>query len=392
MHYTISICYNATMNKKELLIIVYTITILLSVMYATQPIQPLLAQEFDISIVKASSFTAVIMFFLAIAPIIYGYILERVNAKKVLMIASSILFVTNIFLSMSVNYEMFLFARVVEAIVIPAILTACMSVLASDKKNIKLNMSIYVASTVFGGLMGRLMAGIIAQEFGWRAVFIALSLALLVGLYFIKRFNFNVETNMVKAKPMDVFYLLHDKRFLLIYGLMFTVFFVFAGVLNILPFRIKELFPDSTESQIGLLYIGYGMGILVSLSIFKIIKFFKGEIKTILAGIVVFGISTIFFVSLNPYILFITVFILCLGMFTVHTVSTRLANSLKESQKALTSGMYLSFYYIGGTVGSIIPPILYAQFGWNFTILMFVVSTMIIFGVVFLNRNLFKGH
>jgi YNFM family putative membrane transporter len=361
-------------------------------MYATQPIQPLLALEFDISIVKASSFTAVVMFFLAIAPIIYGYILERIDAKRVLMSASLILFVTNIFLSLSVNYEMFLFARVIEAIVIPAILTACMSILASDKENIKLNMSIYVASTVFGGLMGRLMAGIIANEFGWRAVFLALSLALLFGLYFIKRFRFNVETNMVKAKPMDVLYILHDKRFVLIYLLMFCMFFVFAGVLNILPFRIKELFPDSSESQIGLLYIGYGMGIVVSLTIHKIIKFFKGEVKTILAGILVFALSNIFFVSLKLYTLFITVFILCIGMFIVHTVSTRLANSLKESQKALTSGMYLSFYYIGGTVGSIVPPIIYAQYGWNFTILVFVIVNILIFGVVFLNKELFKGH
>ena len=38
-------------------------------MYATQPLQPLLANEFDISIVKASQFTAVIMLFLAISPI-----------------------------------------------------------------------------------------------------------------------------------------------------------------------------------------------------------------------------------------------------------------------------------------------------------------------------------
>lgn len=54
------------MKKKDLAIIVYCIIVILSVMYATQPIQPLLAKEFDISITKASQFTAVIMFFLAV--------------------------------------------------------------------------------------------------------------------------------------------------------------------------------------------------------------------------------------------------------------------------------------------------------------------------------------
>jgi YNFM family putative membrane transporter len=51
-------------------------------MYATQPLQPLLANEFNISVIKASQFTAIIMLFLGIAPLIYGYILESFSAKK----------------------------------------------------------------------------------------------------------------------------------------------------------------------------------------------------------------------------------------------------------------------------------------------------------------------
>ena len=70
------------MKKKDLFIVIYCIIIILSVMYATQPIQPLLAKQFNVSIIKASQFTAVIMLFLAISPIIYGYILEKINVKK----------------------------------------------------------------------------------------------------------------------------------------------------------------------------------------------------------------------------------------------------------------------------------------------------------------------
>ena len=84
------------MKKRDLFIIIYCIIVVLSVMYATQPIQPLLAREFEISITKASQFTAVIMLFLAISPIIYGYILEKANVKKMLIYSSIILFVTNI--------------------------------------------------------------------------------------------------------------------------------------------------------------------------------------------------------------------------------------------------------------------------------------------------------
>ena len=186
------------MKKRDLFIIVYCIIIVLSVMYATQPLQPLLAKEFNISITKASQFTAIIMLFLAISPIIYGYILEKVNAKKMLINSSIILFITNIFLGLSTTYELFLLFRTIEALVVPAILTSLMSILANiDKENIKFNMSIYVASTVFGGLVGRIFSGFIATNFSYQFVFYSLSLAILVSIYFISKLSYEGEAKLL---------------------------------------------------------------------------------------------------------------------------------------------------------------------------------------------------
>ena len=361
-------------------------------MYATQPLQPLLAKEFNISMTKASSFTAVIMLFLAISPIIYGYLLESVKTKTVLKIALMVLLLTNLCLSLSNSYEMFLTIRTIEAIIIPAILTGAMTILAKDKENTKLNMSIYVAATVFGGMIGRVFSGFIAEEFGWRVVFASLSLALLFAYFLISKIEFKGDAELVKPKLHDISNILKDRRYSVIYTLMFIVFFVFAGLLNILPFRIKELLPDTSETKIGLLYLGYGMGIIISLSIHKIIKFFKKEIPTIFAGLAIFILATLLFLNKDGTILFLSVFIFCIGMFTIHTVSTRLANSLKTSQRGLTSGMYLSFYYIGGAVGSIFPSIVYDKFGWDATLFMFVSLLLVISLFILLTRGLFKAY
>ena len=378
------------MKKKDLFIVIYCIIIILSVMYATQPIQPLLAKQFNISIIKASQFTAVIMLFLAISPIIYGYILEKINVKKMLINSSIILFITNIFLGLATSYELFLFFRVIEALVVPAILTSLMSILANiDKENIKFNMSIYVASTVFGGLVGRIFSGFIATNLSYEFVFYSLSLAILVSIYFISKLSYEGEATISKPKITDVMEILKDKRFLIIYFLMFCVFFVFSGVLNILPFRVKEISSNVSEFQISLLYLGYGMGILISLNSSKIVKFFKNELNTILFGLIFFLFITIFLIQENIIFIFLLIFLFCVGMFTVHTVSTGLANSMKESQKSLTSGMYLSFYYLGGALGSFLPSIIYEKFGWNVVIYMFCIILLITFILVISKRKLF---
>jgi YNFM family putative membrane transporter len=378
------------MKKKDLFIVIYCIIIILSVMYATQPIQPLLAKQFNISIIKASQFTAVIMLFLAISPIIYGYILEKINVKKMLINSSIILFITNIFLGLSTSFKLFLFFRTIEALVVPAILTSLMSILANiDKENIKFNMSIYVASTVFGGLVGRIFSGFIATNLSYEFVFYSLSLAILVSIYFISKLSYEGEATISKPKITDVLEILKDKRFLIIYFLMFCVFFVFSGVLNILPFRVKEISSNVSEFQISLLYLGYGMGILISLNSSKIIKFFKNELNTILFGLIFFLFITIFLIQENIIFIFLLIFLFCVGMFTVHTVSTGLANSMKESQKSLTSGMYLSFYYLGGALGSFLPSIIYEKFGWDVVIYMFCIILLITFILVISKRKLF---
>jgi len=364
--------------------------IVLSVMYATQPLQPLLANEFNITMTQSSLFTAVIMFWLGIAPIVYGYILESMSSKKMLIVASTILFFTNLILGFSTSFEMFLLARCVEGLVVPAILTSSMTILANiDKENIQFNMSVYVASTVFGGLVGRVMSGFIATEFGWRTVFFSLSFALLIAIFFIKNLNLDINAKLTKASLKDVKNILKDKRFVIIYFLMFSVFFVFAGLLNLMPFRMKELFGEVSESTIGLLYLGYGMGVIVALLSRKIVKFFGNEIKTMLIGGAFFTLMTSFFISKSLVVIFTMMFLICVGMFTVHSIATGLANSMKESQKGLTSGMYLTFYYIGGAIGSFVPSIVYGNYGWNSVIIMFVFILVFVFSVLFFNRKVF---
>ena len=374
----------------NLAIVIYCIIIVLSVMYATQPLQPLLAKEFNVSIIKASQFTAVIMLFLAISPIFYGYILEKVCAKKMLTVASFILLITNIFLGLSSSYEMFMFFRVCEALVIPAILTALMSILANiDKENIKFNMSIYVASTVFGGLVGRIFSGFIATNFSYQLAFYSLSAALFISILLIQKLDYEGDTQVVKPKLNDILHILKDKRFLLVYFIMFCMFFVFSGVLNVLPFRVKEISDSFSEFQISLLYLGYGMGIIVSLGSKKIITFFKNEINTILVAICFFLFITIFLGNQNIIYLFVLLFLFCFGMFTAHTVSTGLANSMKGSQKSLTSGMYLTFYYLGGATGSFVPSVIYKHFGWDIMLYSFVFILSLVVILTFKNRRLF---
>jgi len=370
----------------NLIIIIYNTLLMTSVLYAMQPIQPLLANELNISIAKASFLTTITLIPLAIAPIIYGYILEKSNAKEILQKALFILLISQIGITLSSTFEAIIFFRLTSALAIPAVLTSSMSILAKlDSSKIKLNMSIYVASTVAGGLFGRIFSGAISSSFGYKGLFMILAISILIGIVLVSKIEIDTKLQMPKVKLNDILNLLKDKRLFTLYLSVFTLFLSFASILNFLPFRAIELSSEIDEAFIGFLYIGYAVGILSSLISGKISKLFGGDRNTILFGFSLFALSILAFILDSLIAIFISMFFLCFAMFMTHSILSGYANSLIEDKKALTSGLYLASYYLGGAIGSSLP--IYELFGWS-NLIIFLVSTLFLMILFIFNSKL----
>jgi len=135
--------------------------------------------------------------------------------------------------------------------------------------------------------------------------------------------------------------------------------------MNFLLFELKKINPAFGETGIGLLYLGYSMGIVVSLNTRRIIKRFGNESDAIGAGILVFGVGILFFLIENYIVMFITMFVFCAGLFTAHSLLSGFVNKLARQNKAIANGLYISFYYTGGTLGSVLPGAIFQRFGWQ---------------------------
>ena len=83
-----------------------------------------------------------------------------------------------------------------------------------SQENIKFNMSIYVAGTVFGGLVGRIFSGFIATTFSYEYVFYSLSVAILISILLIRKLDFNGDANIIKPRISDVINILNKRYYL----------------------------------------------------------------------------------------------------------------------------------------------------------------------------------
>jgi YNFM family putative membrane transporter len=113
------------------------------------------------------------------------------------------------------------------------------------------------------------------------------------------------------------------------------------------------------------MYFGYVMGILVSLNVRRIISLFGSETKVALCGLFLYIVGICGFMIPDHRAMFFAMFVFCTGMFMAHSLLSGYVNTLAKNKKGIANGVYISFYYLGGTIGSFAPGILYEHFGWN---------------------------
>ncbi|NJO07239.1 MAG: MFS transporter [Chloroflexaceae bacterium] len=256
--------------------------------------------------------------------------------------------------------------RFVQGLLLPAAFTSVMTFISGTAHSTRLrrSMSIYVAATIVGGYLGRLLAGLGASLFDWRLFFVVLAAALLVCLALLGRLYVPTRLETPRPRPGDAVAILRDPTYLSTYVSIFCLFLVFAGLLNFLPFRLHVLMPGLSSSITGLIYTGYLLGVATSLGSGRIAALVGNEQRTMIIGFGGYMLALLSTLVPNVGVLFGGLFLFCGSMFLVHSLATGSVNQRAAQHRGIVNGLYVTFYYSGGVTGSYLPGFVYEHVGW----------------------------
>jgi YNFM family putative membrane transporter len=347
-------------------VIILTTVLTLSALYAPQPLLPVIMQQFGVSRQAAAFLTTVTFVPLSVAPLFYGYLLESLSPRRMLRVAVLLLAASEILFFLGRSFSVLVAVRLLQGLLVPAILTALMTYVSAvtARAEVPRAMAVYIASTILGGFLGRAFSGLIATLWGWRYSFLVLAASLLVSFVLLGTLRAETRLSLVRPRPRLILEVLRQRVYLRVYLVVFCLFLVFAAVMNFLPFRLTELSAQADELRIGLMYSGYVMGIVTSLSAVRIGRWVGGECRAMLVGLGVYILALIGLGAGRPAVLFAVMFLFCAAMFLVHATASGFVNALAGPNKGMVNGLYVAFYYAGGAVGSFLPGIAYRQWGW----------------------------
>ena len=340
--------------------------------YITQPVLPILQDEFSVGLVMVSFSISGVILGIALSNLPFGMLVDKYDIQPIILVGGIMVAAAGLVCALTENFWVLIAARFVQGLFIPALTTCLAAYLAKTipLSSLSVVMGSYVSATVLGGLGGRLLGGWIHPPLHWRYAFVTASVFILIATFMaVKWLPKPAKSLSVNKTPVSFIALLKRKELFLIFMCAMGSFSVFSSVFNYLPFRLEgDPFNFSTES-ITLVFLVYITGIFMGPNAGRLSNRF-GSGNTLLLGSFILGASLLVILMQSVIAIVIGLIGVCMGFFMIHAAAVGALNKKLTSGHGRANALYVLFYYIGGGLGITGAGFAYKQGGWNVMILL----------------------
>ncbi len=229
-------------------------------------------------------------------------------------------------------------------------------------------MSIYVAGTVFGGFAGRVSGGLLAERFGWRFMFLVLAIGGAAGAIVTSRLlrpgtrKGKSDKRVSVLAPMIAN--LRNPRLLATFGIGFCMLFTLVSAFSYVTFYLAGAPFQLSTSALSYFFSVYLFGLFATLAVGTVLARvglrhgMLGAITLCLAGVIITLIHSLLAVGVG-------LSIASAGVFIAQTCANSfLRDAAPGGSRVSAAGLYICSYYIGGTVGGVLPGVIWKAAGW----------------------------
>jgi YNFM family putative membrane transporter len=333
-------------------------------LYCTQPMLPMLAHVFRASEARVSLTISASTLGVAISAALLAVFAERVDRKRTIVISMLALGCCTTLTAAATNLAVLAAARFLQGLITIAYITE-----EWPAHLIPRVMSIYVAGTVFGGFLGRVSGGMLAQHFGWRSPFFALGLLGLVGAFLTHRLLPPAQTRIATQAPSSLLAPvrtnLRNPRLLATFGIGFCMLFTLVSIFSYITFHLAAAPFLLSSSQLSWLFSVYLLGLVATLAAGTVLAR-VGLRHGLLAAISLSFVGTIITVFPSLLMVGIGLALVGSGVFIAQTCANSfLRDAAPPGTRVSAAGIYICSYYIGGTVGGLLPGLVWRYAGWT---------------------------
>jgi len=322
----------------------------------------------------------------ALAAPVMGQIADRAGRKRVIVACAAVLGIATLLTATATNLGALLFWRFVQGVATPGVFSVTTAYVHDQWPAAKAASAIsaYVSGTVVGGFFGRVISGFAAEHFGWQSAFIALgciSLAIAAYLAFSLRADHGAAPAPMGRAMAEH---LRNPQLVAAYTVGSCVLFTQTAMFTYVAFHLAAPPYSLSASLLGSIFVVYLIGAAVTPIAGRRIDRSsgrEGHKKMMVFAAFLGAAGALVTLVPNVWAVVAGLAACCSGVFISQAAATSFVGVAAKYNRALALGLYVSFYYAGGSLGGTAPGWLWQAFGWPGCVALVVAVQMVIAGV-----------
>jgi len=356
-------------------------------LYAPQALLPDLSREFGVGPTEISSMITASTLAIALTAPFTGAIADVLGRKRLITAAMFAVAVPTVMVALSRDVQAIVVWRFIQGLMLPPIFTVALAYVGDEWRPAQVAgvAGIYVAGSSIGGFCGRLIPGVLSEVIGWRPAFLVLAAILLIGAIVVattlpRERRFRRSEGFV-ASGRQMLRHIRNPQLIAIYAVGFGVLFNFIAVFTYVSFHLAAPPYDFTPAKLGLLFITYLVGILCApMTGWAVTRFGRRGFILVLMAIWAVGLALLL---AAPVSLIVLGLVLCAGCgMLCQATSTGYVTATAHEGRSSAVGLYVSSFYVGGSVGGFVPGLAWSVAGWPGVIALAAAVLVIIAAIV----------
>ncbi|HUA60671.1 MAG TPA: MFS transporter [Verrucomicrobiae bacterium] len=365
-------------------------------LYAPQPLLPMLSDAFQVSAKSVTRVMGISTFAVVLAAPLVGILADRLGRKQVIVRSALLLALPSLLAATSTGLNQLLFWRFWMGVFTPGIFAVTIAYINEEwTEGAGSAMSAYVGGTVLGGFSGRMVSGFVASASSWRWSFVALGVLTLAGGIAMwswlpgdhraaRKQNDGAapagEGNVARAMLRH----LRDPRLAATYIVGFGLLFTLVAAFTYVNFHLAAPPFKLTTRGLSLVFTVYLVGAAVTPMSGRVIDRMGHRFALTMATLSGAAGMALTLIP-NLWAVVAGLAMCCTGVWISQSAATSYIGTVAREARAAAVGLYVMFYYLGGSCGSEVPGHFWARGGWPVCVALIVAVQIlsIVVGLIF---------
>lgn len=327
-----------------------------ALLYCVQPLLPVLATVFGVSAASSSLVVSLATGTMAPAMLAVSSLSDAWGRKSVMGWSLALASLLSLGAAAAQTWMSLLILRTLLGLALAGLPAVAMAYLCEeiDGESLGVAMGLYISGNAVGGMSGRLLAGILTDLWGWRAAMgmiglLAVASTLLFWLVLPPSRHFQARKLEVASLVGSLGRHMQEPGLRQLFAMGFLLLGCFITVYNYIGYRLVAAPYGLRQSAVAALFTVYLVGVFTSTWAGKLTgklgrrRVLWWPLALMLAGVVL--------TLARPLPVIVAgIILVTAGFFAGHSVASSWVGRRAQGARAQASGLYLFFYYMGGSL------------------------------------------